>query len=106
MMAQAGMPNMQPYRQAMQDLAQRGFLTAPNMAVNTMGGARPVLPSTIGSTAEAMPIGAATGMPGLPGTTLNSPSQLQLALMTGNISPYDMYAGMGGGGGGFNFGST
>ena len=36
----------------------------------------------------------ATGMPtsGLPGTTLNSPSQLQMALMSGSLSPYDMYA--------------
>ena len=36
----------------------------------------------------------ATGMPtsGLQGTTLNSPSQLQMALMSGSLSPYDMYA--------------
>jgi hypothetical protein len=38
--------------------------------------------------------GGATGIPmtGIAGTTLNSPSQLQMALMTGALSPYDMYA--------------
>ena len=38
------------------------------------------------------PPGAATGMPSMPGTTLNSPSQLQMALMTGAMNPYDLYA--------------
>lgn len=60
------------------------------------GGTRPPVPSM-------MP-GQATGMPGLMGTTLNSPSQLQMALMSGQISPYDYYANAGSGGGGF--GST
>jgi hypothetical protein len=45
--------------------------------------------------------GQATGMPAMPGTTLNSPSQLQMALMSGQLSPYDVYAGGGFGGGGF-----
>ena len=40
-------------------------------------------------------------MTGLPGTTLNSPSQMQMALMTGSISPYDMYANSAAYGGGF-----
>jgi hypothetical protein len=46
-----------------------------------------------------MSIGQVTGIPSLPGTTLNSPSQLQMALMTGQLSPYDLYgqAGFGGG---------
>jgi hypothetical protein len=55
------------------------------------GGARPPM---------VMPA-QATGIPGLPGTTLNSPSQLQMALMTGQMSPYDMYANNAGYGGGF-----
>ena len=41
---------------------------------------------------QPMMPGQASGVTGLPGTTLNSPSQLQMALMTGQISPYDMYA--------------
>jgi hypothetical protein len=69
---------------AEQNLAQQGFMMQPSLAANTLGATRPLVPTM-------MP-GQATGIPGIPGTTLNSPSQLQMALMTGNISPYDMYA--------------
>jgi hypothetical protein len=84
-------------RAAEQNLAQQGFMTQPTLAVNTLGATRPPVP--------AAPIGSATGIPGLPGTTLNSPSQLQMALMTGAMSPYDLYANAGIGGG-FGTGST
>jgi hypothetical protein len=75
---------------AQQALAQAGFMMQPSLA-GYGGGPRPLPPT--------MPIGQTTGMPGLPGTTLNSPSQLQMALMTGQLSPYDLYgqAGFGGG---------
>ena len=55
---------------------------------------------------QAAAPGMAQGIPSMPGTTLNSPSAVQMALMTGSINPYDMYArtGMMGGAGGF--GST
>jgi hypothetical protein len=82
MMAQPGQQNMRPRMQAQNYPAEIAAL---------MGGARPPV--------AAAPVGTATGMPGIAGTTLNSPSQLQMALMTGNISPYDIYAGLGGGGG-------
>lgn len=101
MMMQPGGQNMEGRQLAAQDLAQRGFSMQPQLAstLGALGATRPVVPSTIAST---MP-GQATGMPGMPGTTLNSPSQLQMALMSGNLSPYDMYATAGYGGG---FGST
>ena len=54
---------------------------------------------------QSMMPGQATGIPGLPGTTLNSPSQLQMALMTGAMSPYDLYANNAAQGGGFPTGS-
>jgi hypothetical protein len=66
-----------------------------------LGATKPVVPSTI---ASMMP-GQATGIPGLPGTTLNSPSQLQMALMSGSINPYDMYANNPAFGGGFPTGT-
>jgi hypothetical protein len=73
---------------------QQGFLTQPSLtAAANMGAMRPPLPSTLQSTIQPMAPGAATGMPGLPGTTLNSPSQLQMALMTGAMNPYDLYSG-------------
>ena len=41
---------------------------------------------------QAAAPGMAQGIPSMPGTTLNSPSAVQMALMTGSINPYDMYA--------------
>ena len=97
MMATPGMTNMMPHRIAQEMLAQQGGMMSPNPAYNTMmGGARPVVPSSQGL--ASAPLGMASGMPSMPGTTLNSPSQLQMALMSGNISPYDVYAGLGSGG--------
>ena len=94
MMMRPGGQNVDARMAAQQALAQQGFMTQPSLAAFTPGGARPPLPSM-------MP-GQATGMTGLPGTTLNSPSQLQMALMTGALSPYDLYGAATGGG----FGST
>ena len=85
MMGQGGQ-NVMGQRIAQNDLAQRGFSMQPQLAsaYGALGATKPVVQ-------PVMP-GQATGMPGLPGTTLNSPSQLQMALMSGQISPYDMYA--------------
>jgi N-acetylmuramoyl-L-alanine amidase len=83
MMMHAGEQNMNGRMAAMNDLAQRGFMVQPSLAAFTPPGVQPPV-------APQMP-GMATGMPALPGTTLNSPSQLQMALMTGSMSPYDMY---------------
>jgi hypothetical protein len=89
---------------AEQYLAQKGFQLQPSLASNiplpTMGMQTPP-----GQQPMAPP-GAATGIPGLPGTTLNSPSQLQMALMTGAMSPYDLYANQGQSSGGYGYGST
>jgi D-alanyl-D-alanine carboxypeptidase-like protein len=95
MMMQPGGQNMQGRMAAQQALAQQGFSMQPQLAsaYGALGAARPPVP--------AMAPGQATGIPGIAGTTLNSPSQLQMALMTGAMSPYDLYAGIGGG-----FGST
>jgi len=81
-------------RAAQQALAQGGFMTQPSLAAFGGGGVAPPVPSTAQSTIMPMAPGMATGMPmtGMPGTTLNSPSQLQMALMSGALSPYDMYA--------------
>jgi hypothetical protein len=50
--------------------------------------------------------GSATGLTsGLPGTTLNSPSQLQTALMYGSLDPNDPY-GRFGGAQSYGYGST
>jgi hypothetical protein len=86
MMMGAGGQNAMGGRIGLQDLAQRGFMTQPTLAAFGGGGLQSPVPA-------AMP-GGATGMPatGIAGTTLNSPSQLQMALMTGALSPYDMYA--------------
>ena len=92
MMMGPGGQNTFGARAAEQALAQQGFMTQPSIAYNTMGGARPPVPSSIQSSIQAMAPGAATGMPSMPGTTLNSPSQLQMALMTGAMNPYDLYA--------------
>ena len=89
MMMGAGQQNMQPRLAAMNALAQRGYMTQPSVAAFTPGMPPAALP----------PPGAATGMPAMMGTTLNSPSQLQMALMTGQMSPYDIYANAGYGGG-------
>jgi len=69
-------------------------MTQPSLAAFGGGGVAPPVPSTAQSTIMPMAPGMATGMPmtGMPGTTLNSPSQLQMALMSGALSPYDMYA--------------
>ena len=98
MMMRPGGQNMDGRMAAMQSLAQQGFMTQPSLAALTPGGQQPVVPSS--GVASQMP-GAATGMPAMPGTTLNSPSQLQIALMSGSLNPYDMYARQAGG-----FGST
>jgi hypothetical protein len=94
MMMRAGQQNMEPRIAAMQALAQQGFMTQPSVAAFGGGGLQSPLPSTAQSTIMPMAPGGATGMPasGIAGTTLNSPSQLQMALMTGALSPYDMYA--------------
>ena len=98
MMMGAGGQNSFGQRAAQQYLAQQGFQTQPSLQY---GGANPLNPPV-----PAMPLGQATGIPnaGLPGTTLNSPSQLQMALMTGQMSPYDIYAQQqAAGGGGSNY---
>lgn len=74
---------------AEQQLAQQGFMMQPSFAALAPGGFRPPVPSS--GVATAAP-GGMTGMPMMPGTTLNSPSQLQMALMTGAMNPYDLYA--------------
>ena len=84
-------------RIAQNDLAQQGFMMQPSLRrlhrrAPRGRRSRPIMP------------GQATGMTGLPGTTLNSPSQLQMALMTGAMSPYDLY-GNAASGGGFPTGS-
>ena len=97
MMLGQGQQNMEGRQLAANALAQQGFSMQPQLASTyaALGATRPVVPSTI---ASMMP-GQATGVPGMPGTTLNSPSQLQMALMSGQMSPYDMYANAGYGGG-------
>jgi hypothetical protein len=89
MMMQPGGQNFQGRALAAQDLAQQGYMMQPTLQAFTPGGGQPPVPSA--GIASSMP-GGATGMPALPGTTLNSPSQLQMALMSGALSPYDMYA--------------
>jgi len=88
MMMGAGQQNMQGRIAAMDALAQRGFMMKPSLGAfaGPLPTPSPVLP------------GMATGMPAMPGTTLNSPSQLQMALMSGSLSPYDIYGGGGFGG--------
>ena len=94
MMMRPGGQNMEPRMAAMQALAQQGFMTQPSVAAFGGGGLQSPVPSTAQSTIMPMAPGGATGMPasGIAGTTLNSPSQLQMALMTGALSPYDLYA--------------
>ena len=93
MMRPGGMNAVDPRIIAQQALQQQGYMTQPTLAANIPFAPQPVVPSTIQSTIQPMAPGGATGMgTGLPGTTLNSPSQLQMALMSGALSPYDMYA--------------
>ena len=101
MMLGPGGQNSFGLRAAEQNLAAQGFQTQPSLQY---GGSN-AMPSPIGTPSPGgTPIGAATGIPGLPGTTLNSPSQLQMALMTGQLSPYDLYAQQqAAGGGGSNY---
>lgn len=97
MMMGPGGQNVMAQRAAQNYIAQlgqdRGFATQPSLAYGGPSLAQSGLPSTVQSTIQPMPAGAATGMPGLPGTTLNSPSQLQMALMSGAMNPYDLYGG-------------
>jgi hypothetical protein len=92
MMMGAGGQNTFGARAAENALAQQGYMMQPTLAAFGGGGVQPVVPSTIQSTIQPMAPGQATGMPAMPGTTLNSPGQLQMALMSGSLSPYDMYA--------------
>ena len=88
MMMRPGGQNVDGRMAAIQALAQQGFMTQPTLAANTpMPTQSPV--ASVG-TASAMP-GTVTGVPSLPGTTLNSPSALQMALMSGSFSPYDAW---------------
>jgi Transglycosylase-like domain len=88
MMMRPGGQNIDGRMAAAQALQQQGFLMQPSLAANTPMASSPVVASQ--GVASQMP-GMATGMPALPGTTLNSPSALQMALMSGSLSPYDMY---------------
>jgi hypothetical protein len=95
MMLGPGGQNPLPQRLAQQDLATRmaqyGISTQPMVA-----GASSFTPTMGMQTPQGqqpmMQPGAATGMPSMPGTTLNSPSQLQMAMMSGSLDPYSMYA--------------
>jgi hypothetical protein len=94
MMLGPGGQNTVGQRLAQQDLAQR--MAQWGMSAPPIAGAASFTP-TMGMQAPqgqgpmAAP-GAATGMPSMPGTTLNSPSELQMAMMTGSLDPYSMYA--------------
>jgi spore germination cell wall hydrolase CwlJ-like protein len=87
MMLGPGGQNTMGERVAQQNLAQQGFMTQPSLAAfNPTQTQSPVAPQ--------MP-GLASGMPSLPGTTLNSPSALQMAMYSGSLDPYSRYAGGG-----------
>jgi D-alanyl-D-alanine carboxypeptidase len=88
MMMRPGGQNVDARTAAMQALQQQGFMVQPTLAANTPMATSPVVASQ--GVASAMP-GMATGMTGIAGTTLNSPSALQMALMSGQFSPYDAY---------------
>ena len=85
MMMAPGQQNVAGVQAAQQMLAAQGFMTQPTFAAY---GAMPVPPVVLP--------GMATGLPGLPGTTLNSPSALQLAFATGSLDPYDRYSAQSG----------
>jgi hypothetical protein len=95
MMLGPGGQNTVGQRLAQNDLAQRmaqyGVSTQPMVAgansfTPTMGMMQPP-----GTQPMAQP-GAVTGLPQMPGTTLNSPSQLQMAMLSGSLDPYALYA--------------
>jgi len=81
--------NLQPRALAAQSAWQNPYAGLQNQL------AQAAMQPTPLQTPPSMPIGQATGMPGLPGTTLNSPSALQYALASGAINPYDLYGGGG-----------
>jgi hypothetical protein len=94
MMLAPGGQNTQGQRLAQADLAQR--MAQWGMAPPAIAGTSSFTPTMGMATPQgqqpmAQP-GAATGMPMMPGTTLNSPSQLQIAMMSGSLDPYSMYA--------------
>lgn len=94
MMLGPGGQNVTGQRIAQQDLAQR--MAQWGMSSPPIAGASSFTP-TMGmqptpQQAQMQQPGQATGMPSMPGTTLNSPSQLQMAMMTGSLDPYSMYA--------------
>lgn len=82
MMIGPGGMNAMGQRAAQQALAEQGYMMSP-MPANMLpsGGTQ--------SPVQAAPPGSATGMPaqGLPGTSLNSPSALQMAMLYG-MPPY------------------
>ena len=67
MMMGAGGQNMQGRLAAMNALQQQGFMMQPSTAAFT---------------------------PAMPGTTLNSPSQLQMALQSGAMNPFNIYGAL------------
>ena len=97
MMGPGGQWGAMGQRLAQQRLAQQGYMVQPSLDAFT--------PAAPPAPRSPTPPGVMTGMPSMPGTTLNSPSQLQMALMTGAMNPYDLYSG-GFGGGGFSQGSA
>jgi hypothetical protein len=89
MMLGPGGQNPLPQRLAQANLAQQGFQMQPSIGANFTPTYGPMAPQSQQPMAQP---GAATGMPMMPGTTLNSPSQLQMAMMSGSLDPYSMYA--------------
>lgn len=98
MMASPGYVNATPRTIAQNQLGQQGFQMSPSLAYAMQPPFRPLGSPPPGS--QIMP-GAATGFGGLPGTTLNSPSALQTAMMYGSFDPNDPY-GRGGAQGSFD----
>ena len=89
MMMGPGGQNTFGARAAEQSLAQQGFMMQPQLAALTPGARPPVVPSS-GSRRRCPARPAAC--PRCRGRRSTRPSQLQMALMSGSISPYDMYA--------------
>jgi hypothetical protein len=74
-----------------QRVAEQSYNLAPNMANYVANQTRMPSLNALSPGAQQAP-GAATGLAGgLPGTTLNSPSQLQMAMMYGSLDPNDPY---------------
>jgi hypothetical protein len=90
MMMGPGGQNVQGQRLAQQANAQQ--MAQWGMAPPTMGTNFTPTLGPMSLTQQPQQPGAATGMPAMPGTTLNSPSQLQMAMMSGSLDPYSMYA--------------